>query len=96
METNFTIPSAKNLAREFAQRVLKDVGPENHLELKHRTEQIILRNSNVCASHDFCDANESMIEALAKFGIELDCESDEQAALINEAWTIAKRNLFWM
>lgn len=47
--------------------------------------------SIVCHTHDFCDANMLMLEAWEEFfGGEPDVSSEEDAAIINEAWAIAK------
>ena len=71
-------------------------------------DEVILRNANeykdsdVCASHDFCDANMAMAEAFDNLGLTTtadieDCESTEWIAaqdLWNTAWTIAKISSF--
>lgn len=46
---------------------------------------------NVCHSHDFCDANEPMAEAFRIItGRDIDPQSDIDAALWSDAWSIAK------
>jgi hypothetical protein len=44
-------------------------------------------NENTCATHDFCDANQAMIDALQTFGLDFD---QAEIALVNTAWDIAK------
>ena len=51
-------------------------------------------DDSCCASHDYCDPNQAMIEALDKFGVEYDGQDEEQGRLIDEAWGIAKQNGF--
>lgn len=59
--------------------------------------QIIDRNkadgpeSNVCHTHDFCDANMLMLEAWQEmFGDAPDLDNDDHLAAWNDAWAIAK------
>lgn len=40
----------------------------------------------ICHSHDFCDANQVMIDALAKLGIEWDVDVDTDTP-----WALAKK-----
>lgn len=47
-----------------------------------------------CASHDFIDSNQAMLDAMESLRIQVDIFSDEQAALINEAWQMSKKNHF--
>lgn len=86
-------PTAEALAREFAQILASWAKPDERRQIVelNRAE----RNSSICHSHDFYDANQAMIDALEKFGVELDIQSTEQNALTDEAWDIAKRNGFW-
>lgn len=46
-------------------------------------------NPNICHSHDFCDANEVMLAAMARFGVEFDT-SNSLHELLDKAWGIAK------
>lgn len=49
----------------------------------------------ICASHDFCDANMAMAQAFMEaFGREPDVDGDEDVALWNAAWSLAKANDF--
>ncbi len=47
-------------------------------------------DSNVCHSHDFCDANEAMLEAMADLEISMDMENAAHVQLWNEGWRIAR------
>ena len=49
---------------------------------------------DVCHSHDFCDPNQAMIDALQDLGHALDLQDSEQIQAINRAWTISKANNF--
>jgi len=49
----------------------------------------------ICASHNFCDANEVMDEAFtAIMGHEIDTRSHEQRMMWNNAWIIARQSGF--
>lgn len=48
-------------------------------------------NKSICHSHDFCDANEAMIQAWQSLtSLDLDCGDDGHAELMNKAWDISK------
>ena len=57
---------------------------------------------NCCASHDFCDANMVMEDALIACGMDDDeledgwCGTDPVTWLWNKAWAIAKDNNFFL
>lgn len=63
-------------------------------------EQVVKRNKrnakkagyeNCCASHDFCDANMPMAEAFEEvLGREIDMNSNNDTAIWNKAWELAK------
>lgn len=59
------------------------------VNIRNQTEEY--RSGNLCASHDFCDPNQAMIDALEYFGHSWDVDYNE---LINEAWEIAKSHRF--
>lgn len=67
--------------------------------LGHRTMELVnMRNEqqtdkSICHSHDFCDANQAMIDALEANGIEW---STDQIDLCNAAWDLAKANRFYV
>lgn len=48
----------------------------------------------VCHSHDFIDANVSMLDAEAEFGLEFNPQAEAEMKLVNEAWRIAKAAQF--
>ena len=52
----------------------------------------------VCASHDYCDANMAMLEAVSNAtgipGDDIDVSDARFCELLNEAWAIAKRTDF--
>lgn len=89
MNMTTTLPTAADLAREFCRAMrdeltadeLADVVDTNRLET----------DPNVCHSHDYTDANQVMLDALAVFGMDFE---PSDCGLINEAWTLAKESGF--
>jgi hypothetical protein len=79
------------LARAFANRLLGELGHTKMREINARNETY---GPTVCASHDFCDSNMTMLAAGQdlKFWTDSDDIDDD---LWNEAWDHAKRNKFW-
>lgn len=67
----------------------------------------IEQDKTICHSHDYCDANMAMLEAFEKYKItllwpadvedrpELENEYAMQMKLWEDAWTLAKENLFY-
>ena len=69
---------------------------------KKQMRQVIRTNSKpenapFCATHEFCDANMAMIEAVHKLtGKQPDIHCDATNLLWTEAWAMAKRKLFYI
>jgi hypothetical protein len=68
-------------------------------ELAEHMPVIIQRNktapAGVCATHDFCDANEIMAEAfLDQLGHAPDGDCENDTALWNAAWDMSLQNSF--
>lgn len=79
--------TAPELASEFCH-VLNEWLDEGKIDEINRLNKLP-EYSGSCASHDFCDANQAMLDAMAKFG--MDYTSDENE-LINTAWALAIAN----
>lgn len=82
---------AARLAAAFSRIVRRDLSKE--------LPQIVARNKmyadDICATHDFCDANMLMEEAwLEVVGSEIDLQSDAEAKLWSDAWSLAKKGEF--
>lgn len=72
------------LSQELTAEELDQVNERNAAEAHKPT----------CSSHDFCDANQVMADALDALGVDLDLQNPKQVALINDAWTLARSNDF--
>jgi len=62
------------------------------IDAKNRTHEH--KHSNLCATHEFCDPNQAMIDALGVLGFEFDTQNEEQGVAIERAWQIAKTQGF--
>lgn len=80
----------------FSQKLLADIGPDNLAAVNalNDTEEY---SGNICASHDYCDANMPMFEAVKNVtGLDPEVSDETYAALWSDAWDIAKRNRFFV
>lgn len=83
------LPLSVNLAREFSRRLRAELSPETLAEVNRRN---LSNPPGVCASHDFCDPNETMGEAAESLGV--DPMTDEGSVVWTHAWNIAKATNF--
>lgn len=82
------------LARAFS-KVLRSWLTEEQMDEVLKRNAAEPAGSGICHSHDFCDANQAMIDAIEEiepgFGEDgFDAGCDEQARWCDEAWAIAK------
>ncbi len=87
-------PLSVLLAYEFGKKLLEDIGMDNLVDANMRNRAEI--SDMICHSHDFCDANQTMLDVMHDFGIEYDPSSQEQTDLIQGAWDISKRYNFFV
>lgn len=83
--------SRKALAVEFSRCLLDDVGEKALGEIRDRNKTPEYKLC--CASHDFCDANMTMLRAGVQLGYwteeSFDCNGND-GVVMSEAWDIAK------
>lgn len=82
------MPTARQLAAEFS-RVLRTWLTDK--EFHEITEKNRDGDQACCATHEYCDPNQAMLDAMEKLGMEYDPSSQKQTDLTNLAWDIAKR-----
>lgn len=86
--------TTEQLARQFSAGLLAEIGAENlaqAVEINANSS-----NPNACATHDFCDANQTMIDALETLASQpLALDDDNQSGLINVAWDLANAQRFY-
>lgn len=83
-------PSIEELSAEFSRILNEWLGPKRIREINRRNA--LPEYANCCASHDFCDSNQAMIEALETFGIEF--HPDRCIDLVDAAWDHAQKRQF--
>jgi hypothetical protein len=87
-------PTTNKLARRFASIIRFDFTAKQLAEIKRRNRKY---DHNICATHDFCDANMVMWAAYEDvYGRAPEIGGDTEAsqaeiAIWNEAWAKAKR-----
>lgn len=82
--------SATTLATRFCIELREELDDDTIAKIVRRNKSEGFIGTGACASHDFCDANQVMLNALAMLGVSFDAEDGEQAAWMDEAWTIAR------
>jgi hypothetical protein len=82
------VTTPEQLANEFSWVLNEWLEPKEIAEINRRNA--LPEYVGLCASGDFCDSNQAMIDAESKLGIELDPRFNEDVALLNAAWDIAK------
>jgi len=92
-----TTNQIKALAIEFSKLLHRDLTTQQYAEVLARNASET--DASICHTHDFIDANETMVEATENYFDDLD-ESEEEA-LITElgtiqtlAWAMAKAGQF--
>lgn len=86
------LPTPKEVANTFIA-VLKAWLTSEEMELIREK----MKNSNdpsVCYTHDYCDANMAMDQALELHGLKVDIQKDAHVDLMNNAWSLAYKNKF--
>jgi len=81
-------PLTIQLARAFAECVLGQFDQQTLSEVVRRNDAAGYASS--CATHDFCDANMLMLQAMQECDIVFDPSNEAQARLTDAAWSLAK------
>jgi len=82
------------LADTFSE-ILNEWIPEKLYEVNLRNKEVSYTEHGCCATHDFCDPNQAMVDAFVKvFGKEPSTKNQKHNMLIDNAWTVAKTAQF--
>ena len=87
---------AADIGWEFSSLLRRDLGRDVMIEIvgKNGTKEYA---GNICATHDYCDANVVMAEAFNNLcGRVIELERVEDMRLWSEAWGYAKANNFFL
>lgn len=96
----FTLHS---LARKFSEKVLEWIGQDKMLEVisKNATPQY----SNCCATHEYCDPNQAMLDILEEVGIDPFENRDNEISaddgwiispVVDDIWEAARKKYFYL
>lgn len=88
------LPTPGDLAAAFRTIIRSWLGESELDDIDRSNRSPEYMQHNLCASHDFCDPNQAMIDALQTLGIELDTQDERQRVLIDHAWSLAKTQGF--
>jgi len=81
-KTAAPLPTVADLAKQFDAVLREWLTAEEYEAVIRRNRTEEYRGS--CATHDFCDANVAMMEAMLAFGVNADSEGGHR--LFNAAW----------
>jgi hypothetical protein len=85
-------PQSFRLAIQFSRLIREELTPD---ELAQVIERNKTYSSDVCATHDFIDSNETMAAAYKIVtGREVNTNNDKTISIWNEAWSYAKQHNF--
>lgn len=83
------MPDAYTLAKAFAEEISQALTPEQFDAVNERNASET--NPNICHSHDYCDANQAMLDACDKLDFHYQPDiNDDHGWLFNQAWAIAR------
>ncbi len=84
--------NVKKLARAFSKRLRRVLTPAEMREVIERNKSA---PPGVCASHDFCDANEVMADAFKDvYGRAVNPRRNVECGVWNDAWNLAFNQKF--
>lgn len=86
------IPTPEELADAFSAVLNAQLPPKTIAEINRRNAS---GDPSHCATHEFCDAEQAMVDALWSFGVHFEPEV-EILNLVQDAWRVAKARSFAM
>lgn len=84
------LPSVEDLAESFSRVLTEYIGEEKMHEVARRNREET--DNRICHSHDFCDANMAMHDALHEHLPDLDIDLENEAIIgrWSDAWDLAR------
>lgn len=86
------LPTPKEVANTFIAVLCAWLTSEEMQLIKEKQKNST--DPAVCYTHDYCDANLAMDQALNLHGIEVNIQSDAHVNLMNNSWSLAKKHNF--
>lgn len=90
--TTYTEADVLQLAATFSCLLEEETSGEQFADMIRRNA--VETDPSICHSHDLCDANQVMLDAMELHGWEYGGGSSEENAFVSRAWDAAKRARF--
>lgn len=88
----YTKENVDKLATEFSKVLHSWLTPQ---EMQKVIKENRKANDNTCATHDYCDANQALLDAIENLGWpESNAASQKDTDFLNATWDLAKRRDF--
>jgi len=85
----------ESIAADFSKSIADYVGKENMEKIiAGNMQEGFHKDEPFCSSHDYCDPNQFMIDAMQRAGVNDDVNTDRFAFISQEAWGVAKEKGF--
>lgn len=82
------IPTAIQVRDAFIRKIRGALTLDQLQEVVERNK---VYDKETCASHDFCDANQCMLDAWEQLGQPMDFQNDQQMSVTDQAWQLARQ-----
>ena len=85
------MPSVVQVCLAFISEIKKSLSADQIAEIISRNKDY---EDGICSSHDFCDANQCMLDAWTKLGQPMNFQAEDQMSITDQAWTLARKGEF--
>ena len=85
------LPSVVQVCLAFINEINNSLSADQLAEVVRRNKDY---EEGICASHDFCDANQCMLEAWKRLGHPMNFQAENQMGITDQAWTLARKGEF--
>ena len=86
-----SLPSVVQVCLAFITEIKKSLSANQIAEVVSRNKDY---EEGICASHDFCDANQCMLDAWKRLGHPMNFQAENQMGITDQAWTLARKGKF--
>lgn len=94
MKEMHVLNKVHTLSQRFSNAIKKHIGAKKMKKLGQMTSTPEFQNTTACASHDFLDTNQVMIDVLEEYGIPYGSEAFD--SMCSDVWNLAKKNNFYV
>lgn len=86
-----SLPSVVQVCLAFITEIKNSLSTNQIAEVVSRNKDY---EEGICASHDFCDANQCMLDAWKRLGHPMNFQAENQMGITDQAWTLARKGEF--